>query len=287
MTPQAARLSGGRLHLQHGPIDLILSADGPGHARQDAFAAARVRFETVLEELVAELPDLRRPVTKADRVPKGKIARRMHRATRPFADHVITPMAAVAGSVADEVLSAMCGASELSRAYVNNGGDIALHLVPGQSYASRVCHHDGSHIADIAVSRDDAIRGIASSARHGRSLSLGIADNVTVLAGNAAMADAAATLIANAVDLEPDHPAIQRRRANEVVDDSDLGARAVVTGCGRLSAHDVTRALHAGSEAARPMISAGLVRAVALTLQSETCLLGSHFTLPERSLTHA
>jgi hypothetical protein len=47
--PQDARLlpDGRRLHLQHGPIDLIIGAEG---AREVAFAAARVRFETLLKE---------------------------------------------------------------------------------------------------------------------------------------------------------------------------------------------------------------------------------------------
>lgn len=285
MTAQVASLPGGRLHLQHGPIDLILSADGPGRA--SAFAAARARFDTVLEELVSELPELRRPISPDYATPRGRVARRMARATRPFADQFITPMAAVAGSVADEILAQMCRAGELSRAYVNNGGDIALHLAPGQSYRSRVRHHDGSDIADIEIAHGQLIDGIATSARHGRSLSLGIADSVTVLAQSAAKADAAATLIANAVDLAPDHPAIARRPATQLDDTSDLGDLLVVTACARLRPDEVAQALAAGANAARPMIAAGLVRAVALTLQSETCLLGPHFTLPERSLAHA
>ena len=45
----------------------------------------------------------------------------------------ITPMAAVAGSVADEIVLSFRKAG-IDRAYVNNGGDIALHLTPGQQY---------------------------------------------------------------------------------------------------------------------------------------------------------
>ncbi len=53
----------------------------------------------------------------------------MHAAVAPFAaDHFITPMAAVAGSVAEEILGVMVREARLDRAYVNNGGDIALHL---------------------------------------------------------------------------------------------------------------------------------------------------------------
>ena len=68
------------------------------------------------------------------------------------------------------------------------------------------------------------MRGVATSGWRGRSFSLGIADAVTVLAATAAAADAAATIIANAVDL-PGHPAIARRPASELEDDSDLGDR--------------------------------------------------------------
>jgi ApbE superfamily uncharacterized protein (UPF0280 family) len=50
MNPMAAILPcGTRLHLQHGPIDLIISADGQ---RERAFEAANACFQTVLTELV-------------------------------------------------------------------------------------------------------------------------------------------------------------------------------------------------------------------------------------------
>ena len=119
---------GERLHLQHGPIDLIIGADG---ARDMAFAAARVRFETILGELVAELPLLRRAVGD---VPAGVVARRMVAAVRPHAAVFVTPMAAVAGAVAEEVLAAMVAAAPLTRAYVNNGGDIAFYLSAGARF---------------------------------------------------------------------------------------------------------------------------------------------------------
>ena len=85
----------------------------------------------------------------------------------------------------------------------------------------------------VAIEAADQVRGIATSGRHGRSLSFGIANSVTVLAKSAAMADTAATLIANAVDL-PGHPAVERRPASSLRDDSDLGERLVVTGVGDL-----------------------------------------------------
>ncbi|TFL17356.1 UPF0280 family protein [Jannaschia formosa] len=272
MSAVAAWLPGGRLHLQHGPIDAILGAEGPG--REPALAAARARFPSILPELVAELDALRQPL----RAPfRGTVARRMARAVRVHHGSFVTPMAAVAGAVADELLSVMTP-FDLTRAYVNDGGDIALHLAPGASYRSAVMRWDGSEIGRIEVTAGDGIGGIATSGRHGRSLSLGIADSVTVLARDAAAADAAATLIANAVDL-PGHPAIRRATARSLDPDSDLGGRLVVTGLGPLTAGEVARALAAGLSRAEAMRTAGRIVGAALTLGPETVIVGPHLTL--------
>jgi hypothetical protein len=126
----------------------------------------------------------------------------------------------------------------------------------------------------IRVGAADPVRGVATSGRGGRSLSLGIADSVTVLARTAAAADAAATLVANAVDL-PDHPGIERVPARELDPDSDLGARLVVVGCGPLSPVEAEAALERGKIEARRMREAGLIEAVALFLRKTHCIEGA------------
>ncbi|GGA12867.1 UPF0280 family protein [Neptunicoccus cionae] len=263
----AAWITGDRLHLQHGPIDLIIGAEGD---REAAFEAAKTRFSTVLDELVSELPLLRSPMPVA---PQGRIARRMARAATGHADFV-TPMAAVAGAVADEVLSAMLGQARITRAYVNNGGDIALHLGKGQRFEVGIAGLDASALGKVTLQSGDGIGGIATSGQGGRSLSLGIAQSVTVLADCAATADAAATLIANRVDL-PDHPAITREKAEALDPDSDLGARLVVTGCGDISAADVTGALENGAKLARAMQTQGRIKAAYLLLQGQSRMIGT------------
>jgi len=285
MGPTVQYLSGGkRLHLQHGPIDLIIGADGE---REVAFRAAERRFETVLEELARELTTLRKPVTSNYTPPTGETALRMDGTARAFLPLFVTPMAAVAGSVAETVLAAMTRKADLTRAYVNNGGDIALHLAAGQRYATAIKAHDGRNLGVVKIAHDDPVRGIATSGRHGRSLSLGIADSVTVLASSAAKADIAATLIANAVDL-PGHPAIERQRASDVVDDGDLGDLPVVTGCGIISQEEILRALKAGRNRADGFISRGLITSASLHLNDETLLTGTTDTLFEsRTLAHA
>jgi len=82
--PTAALLPDGRLHLQHGPIDIVISADGARDAVEDAFEAAAGRFASVLNELVEELPRLRRPMDDNMMV-SGLVASRMVRAVKPHA----------------------------------------------------------------------------------------------------------------------------------------------------------------------------------------------------------
>jgi ApbE superfamily uncharacterized protein (UPF0280 family) len=275
--PQIALLSDGRrLHLQDGPIDLIVEARGePGEVRAAYEAAAR-RFSGLLDELCAELTNLRKAAKPGKCSLSGAVARRMYAAVAPYApDCFITPMAAVAGSVAEEILGAMLSAASLDRAYVNNGGDIALHLGEGEHFSVGLMDRpdrDGV-MRTMRVHSDDPVRGIATSGRHGRSFSLGIADAVTVLAATASQADAAATVIANAVDL-PGHPAIIRKPANELQPDSDLGARRVTREVGELSQNEVATALESGAECARQLFDRGLIEGAVLQLCGDMLVIG-------------
>jgi ApbE superfamily uncharacterized protein (UPF0280 family) len=261
--PQARRLPDGRLHVQHGPIDLVIEAFGRLHEVEAAYAQAVARFADVLAMLVGELPVLRRPVGAARPLPRGPVARRMVRAVWPHRAVYITPMAAVAGSVADEILAAMMAGRTLDKAYVNNGGDIAFHLAPGHELRAGIFVDalDGAaHLRHASPAR-----GIATSGWGGRSFSLGIADAVTVLAKDAASADAAATIVANAVDA--DHPLIVRHPAILLDPDSDLGDMAVTMAVGDLPAEAIERALDRGAAEARRLRRSGLIEAAALSLK--------------------
>jgi ApbE superfamily uncharacterized protein (UPF0280 family) len=271
--PQIGWLADGRrLHLQDGPIDLIVEARGSETNLRAAYHAAIRRFTGLLDELCDELPVLRTAADPKQCLLEGVVARRMHAAVAPLAvDHFITPMAAVAGAVAEEILGAMVQEARFERAYVNNGGDIALYLADGSRFTVGLVDRPDRPglIGTTMIAADDPSRGIATSGRHGRSFSLGIADAVTVLAPTAAQADAAATIIANAVDL-PGHPAIVRCRADELQPDSDLGARLVTRGVNALEQCEILSALEAGADKARMLLAAGWIDGAALRLQGET-----------------
>ena len=270
--PQIALLADGRrLHLQDGPIDLIVEARGRAANVRAAYDAAVQRFTGLLDELCEELPLLRQAADPVRCPLQGNVARRMHEAVAPFAsEHFITPMAAVAGSVAEEILGAMLQSAPLERAYVNNGGDIALHLADGEHFIVGLAERPDQPglMRTMIIDAGDPSRGVATSGRHGRSFSLGIADAVTVLAPTASQADAAATIIANAVDL-PGHPAIVRCPAHDLQPDSDLGARLVTRSVGKLSADEIKAALESGAACARKLLAAGLIDGAALRLHGE------------------
>jgi ApbE superfamily uncharacterized protein (UPF0280 family) len=271
--PQIGFLADGRrLHLQDGPIDLIVAAHGNESDIRAAYDAAALRFTGLLDTLCEELAELRKPADPVNCRLQGNVARRMHAAVAPYAaKHFITPMAAVAGAVAQEILGAMVDAANLARAYVNNGGDIAIHLADGEHFTVGLVDRPDQHglMRRTMIDADDPTRGIATSGRHGRSFSLGIADAVTVLARTAAQADAAATIIANAVDL-PGHPAILRCPAHDLQPDSDLGARLVTREVGTLQAFEIASALESGADTARALLARGLIESAALRLHGKT-----------------
>ena len=280
---QDRRLPDGRLHLHHGPIDLIIEAEGEEREVEKAYRCARQRFDTILDELVSELPLLRHPLADERPDVSGRIAARMVDAAWPHRPEFLTPMIAVAGAVADEVLDAIVeqarsqggGRRGLRRAYVNNGGDIALYLTPGTSFTVGLVSEveRGTLAGSVVIEHDNPARGIATSGWRGRSVSFGIADAVTVTGLNAAAADAAATLIANAVKVG--HPSIERRPADEITDWTDLGEREVTVGVHALPTRVVDEALDRGVERAEAAFATSPVTAAALFLQGASRVVGS------------
>lgn len=269
-----------RLHLQHGPIDIIAHVDAPEEVRKRLYTSASNRFSTVLVELVAEMDLLKQPWSADLPDPKGGIAQKMCFAVRG-PDIFVTPMAAVAGAVADEVLEAMLYEAkntdpcieEIQRMYVNNGGDIAFWLNAGESFSIGVVDNPGipELNARVSLAYESPVRGIATSGWRGRSQSLGIADAVTVLAGSAAIADAAATLIAN--DVNVNYPGILKRPASEVKDESDLGMLPVTVDVPPLPVDQISEALKRGAQTAGNFIRTGKIEAAYLSLQKQTLVV--------------
>ena len=257
------------MHLQHGPIDFIVEAWGEAAEIEASYAQVLARFEDILAVLMNELTVLRTRVTSAYPLVRGPVAKRMVAAVWPHCNTFITPMAAVAGAVADELLLALVQGRTLDKAYVNDGGDIAIHLAGSSTFEVGVAGDSASPVLEgsIRLRESDLIRGVATSGWRGRSQSLGIADAVTVLAKTAAEADAAATLVANAVNIQ--HPAIRRLPARAVKEDSDLGDLPVTVEVGALPLEAVEAALNAGQTLAIALRDRGLIEGAVLSLNGK------------------
>jgi ApbE superfamily uncharacterized protein (UPF0280 family) len=174
----------------------------------------------------------------------------------------------------------MTAGRALRKSYVNNGGDIAVRLAPGERFETGI-------VGDLAkpkitatarIAAGDPVGGIATSGWRGRSFSLGIADAVTVLARDGAAADAAATLIANAVNVE--HAAIMRKPARALDPDSDLGEHLVTVEVGALDRRSIGEALARGRRAAEEYHAAQRIEAAYLELAGRRVAVGGESERP-------
>ena len=260
-----------RLFLNHGPIDIVLEAFGKD--KPLAYEKAKKYFSTLLNELVLDMDLLKKEVVP-HRNFNNKISQSMQNATEKFYPDFITPMAAVAGSVADNILNVLVKDTKLEKAYVNNGGDVSFYLTENQTVKSSL-----ASIPNIIAEIDykDKSRGIATSGWRGRSFSLGIADSVTVLADNAAMADAAATMIANSVNIK-NHPSIIKKPAEEIYEDSDLKNLMVTVEVGDLKQSEIEDALRNGNEVGKTYLESGLINSALIELHNCFCIVQKEST---------
>jgi uncharacterized protein len=264
-----------RWRFHWGPSDIFITGHGESFAFDQSIESAWQRFLPLLPALRKELDSLKKPVGEGA-CALHPVAQRMLQAVQPYAQLFglfITPMAAVAGSIAQELLAEF-SSPEITKVTVNNGGDIAFRLLPAQTL--EVAIHGGGN---LTIGAQTGLEGVATSGWAGRSFSLGIADSVTVIATTAAMADAAATMIANAVNTQ--HSAILRLPANSLRDDHDLGVCLVTQAVGELPPAKVQDALNNGLMFAQRCVDHGLIAAAYLRCKQSIATLGPrHFFDP-------
>lgn len=234
-------LPDGSYLVDYGPVTLVVKAVRGG---RPIGGLNRMLLEAVRERLAettAYLPLLRGTgCHRADwrpggsgAPPAGSLPAVMIDAVRASGDTDLTPMAAVAGAMSDRLADQLAEMGA-DKAFVNNGGDIALRLKSGQTLTMAVMHdmRPGGRQTVITLSGADGIGGVATSGLGGRSLTKGIANGVTVFAARCALADALATSLANQ-SYVPD-PAVRRCPAGALDPSSDIADRMVVTQVGAL-----------------------------------------------------
>jgi hypothetical protein len=229
-------------------------------------------------ELLGDVAEVRRltslPALATPEPPFGGIPKKMWRAALLIGDEDLTPMAAVAGAIAEGTADYLVSRG-MTKVMVANGGDIALAVGPDEALTvgirPDVERATVSHT--ISVSLETGIRGIATSGVGGRSLTRGVASAAVVFASGAAMADAAATAVANAVTVSS--LSVERCNAEELSPDTDLTGLDVVKSVGRLTADETEDALARGLAKADVLVSRELIKGACIFVQgSMACTEG-------------
>ena len=183
----------------------------------DAVTAEIVRQRLILEGYIARHPDFRRSLEPLELLAGApEVAQSMARAAKLVG---VGPMAAVAGAMAQRACQAAieAGAREV---IVDNGGDIFLCAVEPVIIGLKTGTADLSDRLAFSLKPDDTPISICSSSgKMGHSFSFGECDLATIVAKDAALADAAATQAANLVKTVDDiDAALEKISAIEGVD---------------------------------------------------------------------
>ena len=171
----------------------------------DAVTAEIVRQRRILEDYIDHHPGFRRSLKPLDLLAGAPdVAQSMVWAARLVG---VGPMAAVAGAMAQRAGQAAleAGAREV---IVENGGDIYIRAVEPVIIGLKTGMTDlGDRLAFSLKADDTPISICSSSGKMGHSMSMGECDLATVVAKDAALADAAATraanLVSNVDDIDP------------------------------------------------------------------------------------
>jgi len=261
------QIAPGKVLLEYGPISMVIEAGKNGRPMT---TAALKGADTAVQQLEALSGVLQKGKVLTARSTIDEvnpdILNRMIEVTKATGEPDITPMAAVAGAIAERVMEAVISQGA-TRVIVNNGGDIAFRLEPGTSLrAGIVTDLAGGNITHfLDIKEEYGLGGIATSGFGGRSFTKGIASAVVVLAETAAQADACATMLANAVNA--DDPEIKRSPAELLDPLTDIRGQMVTEKVGKIDRQKVQEAILSGQNKFYSYRNRGLLFGTLIALQ--------------------
>jgi len=241
-----------------GPMRLFIDGSRKGVRDPDACRVAAEKALAFLEEIAGHRAEMHQPAVMCSEPPQSDLAHEMWRAVRLMGDHDLTPMAAVAGTIADATADFMVSMG-LTRVLVNNGGDVAVRLARGEQASVGIRPKVGTPAVShrVVITADLKVGGICTSGLGGRSFTRGVASSASVFASRASVADAAATAVANATYI--DSQSVRRGRADTIFPDTDLQNVDVTVDVGPLTATEIETALRQGLERAEALVGQRLI----------------------------
>jgi ApbE superfamily uncharacterized protein (UPF0280 family) len=248
-----------------GPMRLVIRAWNKDQSQITLARQAAEKSISYLERIARCRPLLSRPIPEIEDLPEDELALGMITSTRAIGDEDLTPMAAVAGTIADAVADWLFERGT-TRVIVDNGGDIAIRLARGETVnvgiRPQVTSPQISHVMRLEGS--PSTWGVTTSGVGGRSFTRGIASAVTVLAVDASAADAAATAVANACFVED--KGIIQMPAEKMDPNSDLAGINVTTAAGSLSCENISIALDSARQKAEYLFQEDLITGAFIAL---------------------
>ena len=240
-----------------GPMRLVISSFVGKTPQRDMNLRAAEEAFSCLEQVARLKERLRKPWNIGPHDPVDQLALKMVESVRRVGSQDLTPMASVAGTIADKVADFLF-ARGMTKVIVNNGGDIAIRLKT--PYFVRVGLREKvertafSRVLSLNVpsEKEGAAFGVATSGLGGRSLTRGIATAATVVAETASVADAAATAVANASFVED--LGVIRRLAETVDPQTDIPGIPVTVRVGNLDRETRTLAIAQALDLARNLV---------------------------------
>ena len=262
-----AFLDGESVLAECGPMRLVIRAWKGNEPQIDLLREAAAKSFMYLERIAGFRSELSRPFSDIKVQPQDDLAKEMLYSVEIIGDGDLTPMAAVAGTIADAVANWLFEQG-VTKVIVDNGGDIAVRLAEGESVTvgvrPRVTSRHISHVITLDSGR--SAWGVTTSGMGGRSLTRGIASAVTVLSTKASVADAAATAIANACFVKDDR--IIQLPAEKIDPTSDLKDIPVTTEVGPLSSEKILAAINSARQKADDFSQKGIIDGAFIALGS-------------------
>ena len=256
-----------------GPMRLVIRAWNRDQRQTTLARQSAEESISFLERIARCRALLGRPWPQIGDLSENELAHRMVTSVRAIDDHDLTPMAAVAGTIADAVADWLFERG-MTKVIIDNGGDISIRLKKDEKATvgirPRVTSHHITHLVRLDAGRSKW--GVTTSGVGGRSLTRGIASAVTVLAADASVADAASTAIANACFVED--AGIEQLPAKKIDPNTDLANLLVTAEVRSLSANKILKAITAAQQKAEYLSQKDVIFGAFIALEGQSVITG-------------